>query len=57
MKFLGTEYKLNQCDDLCRWFAESCVGEYTNYYDKVVFHTTRGFYAAYRDNLGNNWKV
>lgn len=55
--FLGTEYKLNQCDDLCSWFMDSRIGEYTNYYDKVIFHTIDGFYAAYRDDLGNNWMV
>jgi hypothetical protein len=35
----------------------SNVGEYTVYYDKIIFHTKEGFIAAYADNLENNWEI
>lgn len=50
---LNGKYTLNQCEDIWKWFTESAVGEYTHYYNNVVFHTDKGFYAAYADNLTN----
>ena len=55
--FQGEVYRLNQCeDDLIDWTQTSVVGEFSYYYDKVVFNTSDGFVAAYRDNINNNWK-
>ena len=54
--FQGEEYHLNQCDDLIEWVKTSKVGEFSFYYDKLVFHTSDGFIAAYRDDINNNWK-
>ena len=53
MELNSKYYVLHQCDDIWKWFEESAVGEYTNYYNNVVFHTDNGFYAAYADNLSN----
>lgn len=53
MTFLGINYTLNQCEDIWKWFEESIVGEFTRYYNSVVFHTEEGFYAAYADDLSN----
>ena len=56
-RFKGEEYTLNQCEtDLFGWFEHSNDGEFTYYYDKIVFHTEDGFIAAYRDDISNNWK-
>ena len=49
-------YHLNQCENLLEWVKDSKVGEFTNYYDKVCFHTEQGFVAAYRDDINNFWK-
>ena len=47
-------YKLRQCSDLFEWFGESKKGEFTYYYDRVVFHTHSGkFCAAYFEDLNN----
>ena len=53
MELNGKNYVLNQCEDIWEWFKESVIGEYTRYYDRVVFHTEDGFYAAYADDLTN----
>ena len=56
--FNGNHYSLNQCDgDIFEWFKNSSVGQYTNYYDKLVFHTREGAEAAYKDDLSNYWKI
>ena len=54
--FQGEVYHLNQCEDLIEWTQASVVGEFSYYYDKIVFHTSDGFVAAYRDDINNNWK-
>jgi hypothetical protein len=53
MELEGKNYALNQCEDIFKWFEDSVVGEFTRYYDRIVFHTEYGFYAAYADNLSN----
>ena len=53
----GKNYVLNQCEDIWKWFKESVIGEYTRYYDKVVFHTKDGFYSAYADDLSNGYFI
>lgn len=51
-------YHLNQCEDLLEWVRTSKAGEFTNYYDKVVFHHPEGrFIAAYRDDINNYWYI
>lgn len=57
MELNGKTYTLNQCDDIFDWFESSAVGEFTRYYDKVVFHTDEGIYSAYADNLNNGWYI
>ena len=49
------DYHLNQCEDIFDWIRTSKVGEFTNYYDKVCFHTDNGFVAAYMDDINNFW--
>ena len=39
------------------WYKNSSVGQYTNYYDKLIFHTREGIEAAYKDDLSNYWKI
>lgn len=47
-------YRLNQCSDLFEWFGDSQVGDFTYYYNKVVFHSFDGrFYAADIDDTTN----
>lgn len=56
-EFNGETYLLNQCEgDLLDWINNSMCGDFTNYYDKVLFNTEDGFVAAYRDDIRNNWK-
>ena len=53
MELNGRTYVLNQCEDIWKWFKESIVGEFTRFYNRVVFHTEDGFYSAYADDLSN----
>ena len=47
-------YILNQCSDLFEWFGDSQIGDFTYYYNKVVFHAFDGrFYAADIDDTTN----
>ena len=56
--FLGNEYTLKEIEsDLVDWCVDSRNGQFTYYYDKVVFNTKNGIYAAYRDNISNWWKI
>ena len=59
MEFQGQQYTLNQAkNDLWQFIHESRPGEYTRYYDKIVFHTERnGFIAAYANDLNNYWNI
>lgn len=58
MEFHGVTYTLNQCEgSIYNWYAKSKVGEYTAYFLGYVFHTANGFYAAYRNDLSNFWRV
>lgn len=58
IEFQGHLYELNQAEDLCQWCSDSKPGEYTRYYDRVVFHTERnGFIAAYANDLNNYWNI
>lgn len=57
MELNGKTYTLNQCEDIWKWFKESVIGEYTRYYNRVVFHTEDGFYAAYADDLSNGYFI
>lgn len=52
-KFKGETYTLKQCSDIFEWFGDAQVYEFTYYYDRVVFHTHNGFYAAYIENTSN----
>lgn len=52
--FQGEQFTLKQCSDIFEWFGDSCVGQFTYYYDRVVFHHTDGkFYAAYIEDTTN----
>lgn len=58
MEFQGQQYTLNQAESLFKFINNSKPGEYTVYYDKLVFHTERnGFIAAYKNNLLNYWDI
>ena len=53
-KFKGVIFHLNQCSDLFDWFEKSEKGDFTYYYDRIVFHHTDGkFYAAYLEDTSN----
>lgn len=50
----GRTYTLNQCtDDLHDWCHTASVGEYTHYYNQIVFKNQQGVYACYTSNLSN----
>ena len=52
--FKGDTYKINQCDDIFNFITQSNEGDFTYYYDRVVFHTKgRKFFAAYRNDISN----
>ena len=54
----GKKFQLLQCEgDLLEWAVKSKEGDFTYYYDKVVFHCADGFHAAYRDDITNHWKI
>ena len=56
--FQGDIYKLNQCEDnIWQWFIDSKVYEFTYFFSQVVFHTPKGIYSAYKDNISNWWKI
>lgn len=59
VEFQGKLYTLNQVqEDLFEFTDNSKPGEYTRYYDKIVFHTERnGFIAAYANDLNNYWAI
>lgn len=59
VEFQGKLYTLSQVqEDLFEFTDNSKPGEYTRYYDKIVFHTERnGFVAAYADDLSNCWAI
>jgi hypothetical protein len=52
-KFKGERYTLKQCSDIFEWFGDAEVYEFTYYYDRVVFHTPNGFFAAYIEDTSN----
>lgn len=65
--FCGKEYTQNQMREmnendsnclapLSDWIKTSNVYEFTGYYKYIIFHTPRGFFAAYADNLDNYWQ-
>lgn len=56
--FKGKRYLLNQCDgDVFEWFRNATIGDFTYYFDKLIFNTEDGFVAAYRDDINNNCKI
>lgn len=59
LEFRGEPYTLNQAqENIYEWIDRSKPGEFTYYYDKVVFHTERdGYIAAYRDDLDNYFNI
>lgn len=58
MDFQGQQYTLNQVEgELYQFISGSKPGEYTQYYDKFVFNTGKGFMAAYVDDLDNCWSI
>ena len=57
-KFKGDTYFLNQCEgNIFEWAGQTIEGDFTYYYDMVVFHTDEGFVAAYRDDITNTIKI
>jgi hypothetical protein len=58
LEFQGQIYTLNQCnEELFNWIERSQIGDYTVYYDKVIFRTEKGVIAAYSNNLNNWWEI
>lgn len=58
VEFQGKLYTLNQVqEDLFEFIDNSKPGEYTRYYNQIVFHTENGFVAAYADDLNNCWAI
>lgn len=58
MQFQGQYYVLNQVEgELWHFIHGSKPGEYTHYYDKIIFNTGKGFVAAYANDLDNCWSV
>lgn len=57
MIFKEKKYIKNQFTELFNFIDKSKIGEFMDYYDKVVFHTENGFIAAYRDDLNNYWSI
>lgn len=57
MNFQGERFCLNQCSDIWEWFSKSKEGEFTYYYDRVVFHCSDGIYAGYREDINNYMKI
>ena len=56
--FNGERYILNQCTgDIFEWFRNAIIGDFTYYFDKLVFNTEDGFVAAYIENINNNWGI
>lgn len=56
--FKGFTFGLKQCSDLFEWFDYSAKGDFTYYYDRIVFHHTDGhFYAAYLEDTDNYIKI
>ena len=52
--FDGYSFGLYQCSDIFDWFADSKKGDFTYYYDRIVFHHPDGrFYAAYIEDTSN----
>ena len=50
----GNVYQLNQCtDDLHDWCQQASVGDYTHYYNQIVFKNEQGVYACYASDLTN----
>lgn len=50
----GRTYTLNQCtDDLHDWCQQASVGDYTHYYNQIVFKNEQGVYACYVSDLSN----
>ncbi len=57
-KFKGKTYLLTQCEgNIFEWAGQTIEGDFTYYYDMVVFHTDEGFVAAYRDDITNTVKI
>lgn len=59
MIFQNNTYTLNQITtDLFEFINNSKPLQYTNYYDKLIFHTPNNkFIACYKDNLYNYWEI
>lgn len=62
LDFQGNKYTINQCgkenyETLFEWGERSRTGDYTVYFDKVVFKTEKGVIAAYSNNLENYWEI
>lgn len=56
--FKGVTFGLNQCSDIFDWFADSRKGDFTYYYDRIVFqHPDGNCYAAYLEDTSNYIKV
>lgn len=65
--FLGREYTLVQCNDedihdvfispIPKWLQRVPAWSYTRYYDKVIFKSADGVFAAYWNDLDNWWEI
>jgi hypothetical protein len=57
-KFKGETYLLTQCEgNIFEWAEQTLEGDFTYYYDMVVFNTDEGLVAAYRDDITNTIKI
>lgn len=62
LEFQGNTYTLNQCgkenyETLFDWIERSQIGDYTAYFDKMIFKTEKGVIAAYSNDLRNYWEI
>lgn len=62
LEFQGNTYTLNQCgkgnyETLFNWIERSQIGDYTVYFDKMIFKTEKGVIAAYSNDLENCWAI
>lgn len=56
----GQEYKLNQLQsavDLLDWCNFAKIGEYTRFYNKLVYKNEDGIFACYAEDHDNFWRI
>lgn len=60
MNINGKEYTLNQLQgatDLFYWCDFAEVGEYTRYYNTLVYKNEDGVFACYANDHSNYWEI